>query len=925
MLLLAVMSTTKGVYSGTKVHGGISATEECLETCLAGVLSKDQINKLLDTMEKSNVLLRDTSAKGVVRLQLPFRSSDLVPFQVRYEKNDKVHSRYQMFSRDGVFAVELEKMAGDETDAASKRLKIAACCAEANSIKNRIEEIQIDLNKNAHKLGLLLVTVKDEGQYMAVQNDLATRAAASCEPRLTIALLKTPFTDDERKRWLTALTKREMATESGQTASANQFRTEESLVIAKWVRNVSGGGRIIAWNGNHVFNNIFGFANLRKTIASNVLGVLFPYAPETIVITSTAYKQCNDAAPTAGITRESSNSQIKNVLNGMPAEILQLRTIDEMAEASGNKSADSISALARVIREEMLSGQRVVLSDLWDRLQHEPFGYYNTIACGVILGYVFSAYKDSAFSWTDNAQSTHILGESTLKTMVLQMCKGTMTTDYLSAGSVTFQTFRDYAKKILALTDAQVATETECWHNMREAVTKAGAPFWTLKYLPIETYGSVEYRECAMKIVDSMQQFISQDSDREAIMSEVIQLFSGRGKLRQNLGKAFQDKNAMNMAFRTFLFSESPELEEIAGRVAVQPDELSDKLHTAMQTAIYTWTEDQVRAKLPDIISDYLYLDVLNSVVGKNYHSTQEAKRDLANLFKFLRIPLAAIEKADLPWFGALQVLKKVADDGTSQMTPESREEDIALLQQHGQKAMDCLRDAKPVLAEILELRSIDCTPEELKAVYAGLKDLSADSSLSQFDKELRSQISFISQARNRVQLIERWRTLSGEESVRSWCKKHEAPLLWIVGKPLQKMVTTLMDVQNNVRTLDQNVQNAIHDLDTLDSALLHDDAQISEVFANAVGTEYKDILEEDRTEVMTKAKFELGSDISSWGLSDLTTLQRILKKAMQDKAKREKLYSAIQQTDKMDAVRLRQRVKEFMEKHPEYCDDFLD
>ena len=61
----------------------------------------------------------------------------------------------------------------------------------------------------------------------------------------------------------------------------------------------------------------------------------------------------------------------------------------------------------------------------------------------MLLGYVFSFYKDSAYSWTDNAQSTHVLGESTLKTMVLNMCKGKMTTDYLSAGSITFQNFRD--------------------------------------------------------------------------------------------------------------------------------------------------------------------------------------------------------------------------------------------------------------------------------------------------------------------------------------------------------------------------------------------------------------------------------------------------------------------------------------------------
>ena len=518
MLLLAVMSSTKGVYGGTRAHGGISATADCLETCLSGVMSKTQVKDLLDTLEECKIILRDEGANGVVRLQMPFRGGSDDEFKIRFDANDKKYTRYQMFSRDGVFAQEFEKKAWDENDAAFKRMKICVCCAETNSIKVRLDEIQKELDKFPYKLGLLIVTVRDDAQYMAIQNDLAKRAAESNEPRLTIALVKMPFTDDMRTKWLTSLTKQEIAYGRGQTASGGQHKLEANTVIATWVSSAVSGSKIIAWNGEQVFTNQYGMPNLRKTIHTNVLQALFPYAPESVVVTNTAYKPCNDSAPTAGITRESSNSQLKSVLNSLTvAGLINLTTIDSMVEASGSKAAASVGALARTIRDEMLSGQRVILGDLWDKLQRQPFGYYNTIACGVLLGYVFSCYKDSAFSWTDNAQSTHVLGESTLKTMVLNMCKGTMTTDYLSAGTVTFQNFRQYAQRILNLTDAQIANETECWHNMREAVTKAGAPLWALKYLPEEAYGSVDFKDAAMKIVDSMQLFIAQESDRETI------------------------------------------------------------------------------------------------------------------------------------------------------------------------------------------------------------------------------------------------------------------------------------------------------------------------------------------------------------------------------------------------------------------------
>ena len=667
MLLLAVMSTTKGAaYGGTKAHGGISATADCLETCLSGVMSKAQVEDLLDTLEDCKIILRDEAANGVIRLQLPFRGSSDDEFRNRFDANDKKYTRHQMFSRDGIFAQELERRAWDENDAAHKRMKICACCAETNSIKIRLDEIQKELDKCPYKLGLLIVCVRDDAQYIAIQSDLAKRASESNDQRLTIALVNMPFTDEMRKKWLTSLTKQEIANMRGQNASGRQYEFEAKTVISSWVGSAVSGSRIIAWNGEQVFTNQYGLPNLRKTIHTNVLQALFPYAPESVVVTNTAYKPCNDSAPTAGITRESSNSQLKSVLNSLSAAgLLDITSIDGMADASGSKAAASVSALAQMIRDEMLSGQRVVLSDLWEKLQQKPFGYYNTIACGVLLGYVFSCYKDSAFSWTDSAQSTHVLGESTLKTMVLNMCKGTMTTDYLSAGTVTFQNFRQYAQKILALTDAQIANETECWHNMREAVTKAGAPLWALKYLPDEAYGSIDFKDAAMKIVDDMQLFIAQENNRESIMSNVIQLFNGRGKLRKALERAFQDKNIMNAAFRRFLFDASPELKTIAVKLSVQPEELSDKLHLVMQTAIYTWTEEQVREKLPDVVSDYKYLDALNNVMGKTYHSIESVRKDISNLFRFLHVPMAAIEKSGVKWFPALKILRNVSINGT--------------------------------------------------------------------------------------------------------------------------------------------------------------------------------------------------------------------------------------------------------------------
>ena len=406
-------------------------------------------------------------------------------------------------------------------------------------------------------------------------------------------------------------------------------------------------------------------------------------------------------------------------------------------------------------------------------------------------------------------------------------------------------------------------------------------------------------------------------------MSNVIKLFNGQGKQRKAMAKAFQDKNTMNAAFRTFLFEASPELRDIAVKLSIKPEELGDRLLVAMQSAIYTWTEAQVKDKLPNVVSEYSFLEALNSALGKVYHSTEDARRDLANLFKFQRIPMAALEKLNKPWYGALLVMYNVSRNGAALMTLEERSASVAELNRYGKAAMDCLKDGRPALSDILEARNLDCTPQELDSIYSGLKDINCDSLNATFEKELQSQISRISQARNRIILQERWRSLTGEDSAKSWCTSHGAPLLWVVGKGNIKALSTLIDVQRNYRTIDQDVQNAIAALDSLDTAILNDNEKITRALIETVGTEYGPILEENRAEVLAQAKMKIGNDMSLWEITDLVVFQGILKKALQDSAKKKKYEQAKLTVSKMDGEELRRRVVDFINSHPEYCDDF--
>lgn len=256
-------------------------------------------------------------------------------------------------------------------------------------------------------------------------------------------------------------------------------------------------------------------------------------------------------------------------------------------------------------------------------------------------------------------------------------------------------------------------------------------------------------------------------------------------------------------------------------------------------------------------------------------------------------------------------------------MTCDEREADISELREHGTAAWECVKDVKPILSKILENKQIDCTEEELNTIYNGLKDVSCDATLAQFEKELNIQVSRIGQARNRMILIERWRTLSGTETVKAWSNTQGIPLLWVIPKDSAKAILTLISVQNNERTLDQDVINAINVLDSMDHSILTDDKKAEEMFMKAIGDEYHDIYLEKKNEILTDLKLKLGNDVSAWTASDIVNVQKTLKRYKTEKAKKEKLQNTQNSVKIMNDAVLRDKVTSFLNAHPEFCDEF--
>lgn len=927
MLLMAIMSTTRTssmVTAYRKSSDGIAATVECLELCFAGVYGKDLIRHYLEAFSAAgtDAIKLDQRPNGDIRLEMPY-SGGMDAFQARKDILAKKYTRYQLFAKDGEFSKAIEEAAWSKSDAAYRRMKIAACCAETNSIKARSEEVANELRRFPYKLGLLIVVVKNEQEYMAMQSELQKRARTDDTGRFVYCLLRYALDDKRIAQWLDAVTNKELAKESGNNASATERDQEATRLIHTWVQPALGQ-QMIAFVGDKTISNMYSITQVAQQIKKEVMASLFPAAPEFVVLTETAYKACQETTPLSGIQMQANNQQVRNVIDMLKATNLPgFDSIEALATADKDQKARAVAKLAAFINDRLRSGARVRLTDLWDELQKPPFGYYDTIACGVLLGFVFRFYVNGAFSWIDDSQNSHNLNENTMSTMIARMVKGKMAADYLSAGSATWQEFRKYAQRLLGLDDSQTSNEEQAKLHARNRITKVGTPYWAVKYMAAEEFGSAEDQQLACKIADHMQAFIELNGNTDEHMSEVLNLFVGRGRLRKTMEQAFAKASSMAAAFRNFVYQASPELKIVAERLALQPIELNDRITSAMQAAVYTWTEQQVVEKLVDITQEYLYIDALNSITSSHAKDITVIKRDLNNVFRYLRIPVAAIETLNKPWFEALAILFKIAQNGFHGCDSSAMGAERGVLQLCGKEAWQNIGNAQGLLKDLLNAKHIEHNSDELQKVFMNLQDNDAYTPLPIFERALNAQLDRIKHARDCARLKETWHRISNTESIRAWETIYSVPLQWVVSIEMQDAVRVIDAVQRNEQVTNKSVVNAINALEHLDASILSNGILIENKFFENVGEEYREIFYQKKPQILSAIRLKLGTDVGGWAMK-VAVITSILKGYRQAEMKAQKLHQTVARVQTMDSNKLKELLTAFLNENPEYCDHFL-
>lgn len=924
MLLIAVMSsgTVSNLYSQA-TQRKVSATSSTLYKCFAGILDKEEVDTYLADLEEIGVLRLDVMTNGDKRLQIPY-SGNADVFEVRKDLLMRKYTRYELFKKNGIFSKSMEAKIWDKASASFGRMYIAACDVGTSSTDLRFKEVQAELKKYPYKYGILVITISEQSQFASMQDRVKSLAAQDTTGRMAIYLMKSPLTDGDLDRWYNAMTHSELAAEERKSGDADRYIDEANTIVEEW-SSTSKDDQLMAVCGEKVYPSEYGTEYFAPKLEKDILfGSIFTAAPELIVTTNTAFKKIQNSTALAGVQKSAPNTQVGNIVNGLKqAGVWDTEGLEKLAQSAGTDGAYAIARIANFILQHFSQGTQIKLDALWQELQEAPYGYYNNMACGYILGFLLRYYVNSEFSWNKGDNNPWPLTEKTLATMITAICTGDVINNYLSPGSEVWQKFKPYVQKVFNLQDGETVNETEARKYMSKQCTeKAGAPFWVLKYVPQEKYGGESTKQSAVEIIELFCDFMNEIGDQEQVMSQITLKFTGRGPIRKALTSLYFDQNTVYDAFSSFISEKRSELQQLRDNIGLTSHDLFDAIHQMMQGQVSTWTEAQVEEKLAELHIEYRAVSILNDALNVRRKSIKALSDDIANAFKNMKIPGSVIEKLDFAWNPTMNAMYQIASTQWSKIDFDNREAYVQLLSKDAQKVWSSITSPRAILQRYMEKHGYNCTEEELNSIYAALKAVSYDSPASDFDSRIESQLNKIAYNRNRVKILALWEEQSGFGAVTEWCNHYAVPIQWVVGDEALPHVIILKAVQDGKLVDNTALHNATQYFERHTLTALKDKKYIMDCFFAQLGNSYRPAFETSGMLLVSRLKtsMKLTSDVYSW-TNKVGEIRKTIDAFLRDKY----CVDAKNKVKTMPESQLRDRVVKLLDENPDLYTLFIN
>lgn len=604
-----------------------------------------------------------------------------------------------------------------------------------------------------------------------------------------------------------------MALAIGQS-DINQRKTYEGYatdVLKKWSKKIKSGAFYVysrySIKGERVSNaedlmlklmeiSRFHYPKSLEGAFTNVLKTMFD------ANSLGAGARCGIAEETKGTFKSSNEAtKLENALS-------DAWKVPEYWKKSHTYISELKNEVDRIVNTAYEKGDRIAISEIYNSLKGEPYGFMPCNLTAFMLGFVLKEYANGAYSYSDNL-TTIPLGPEKLATMISEIIKQDNSPDkrykdkYIVALTEAERAFNRATSFSFDIPEMYCVSLTETRSRIREHMKLYSFPIWLIKY----TIDKTEF-ETSKEIVSSLLDNYcgianNKNMDEEKSDTDIAliigQIAIDHPKAVDDLKKVLTKDNCKNGMLEYLKVYRGGILPTVAERIEDGGQYINHLAYKfSSDAANWLWNKDTVNAKIDELIVEYETIEISNKILTKNANY-QETIRAWSDKIAQIRIAYSVI-KNDLgdekELFEILYNLKKANNllDSQKKLFLDALRNNIDSFRNFMSNQSSWFIKSCNFYLDELEEFDVKNILDDDKYGFKGTYTVEPDV----YTKKVQEAVNTYRSSLEYVKLRKHWAELTGTESPYAWSNKYKMPILVMAPEDESSTARKVFDTINS-------------------------------------------------------------------------------------------------------------------------------
>lgn len=626
---------------------------------------------------------------------------------------------------------------------------------------------------------------------------------------------------------------------------------------------------------------------------------------------------CGIAEETKGAYRSGNEAtKLEKALNGAWKK-------PEYWKSSNSYIAELKKAVDGIIEEEFKKSDRIAISQLYNTLKAEPYGFMPCNLTAFVLGFILKEYaRKGTYSYSDNL-TTVPLDQDRLATMISEIIKLQNTPDkrykdkYIVTLTEEERAFNKATSQAFDIPEMYCVSITDTRSRIRERMKNFSFPIWLIEY----TLDGVTFKTSKDVVCSLIENYcgIANNQNMEGNKSD-NDIALTIGTMCINHKDAIEDlksvltkencKKGMLEYLKVYRDGLLPSIARKIGDGGQYINHLQYKFNS--DAANWVWNKDTVNSKIDELIVEYEIIEISNKVLTRSVtyaetlHAWNSKIGQIKVAFSVIKNELGE-EKA---FFEMLYNLKK-----SNTLLDSQKKAFLELLRDNITNFKNFMATQTEVFFKTCIFYLDDLTENDAQAIldddkYGFAGTFTVEPNV--YTNKVQAAVKKYKSTLGYMKLLKQWKDLTGTDSPFEWSNKYTMPILCMVPDTEADIARRAFSTINSKSTDDSAISTA-QDYISKMSFLPHlnNKEERNKAFRETFLAEYS-ILFEDIDEVKDYLKRHVSEHPYHWLGS--TTVRSRIKTMAQAKYNSSGYSKAKEVIDNMPADQVKEYLKQLIQ-----------